>query len=498
MNFPLEIGEAAHFVKVREALSAASFNEAAICRTLGIARMSDVESVDLTRIDTSSVPAALPLLLRLFVGQGLVPRTEVERAIDRPTLEAFLKLGILGAGDFGEDVYARVLLYPVSGFWIASDRHSHPDGSPFTAAPDIVFPAIFGGTLRFLSALPSSRAEAALDLCAGTGIGAFVMSRTSTRAVSSDVTERATHFARFNRALNGLGNVDVVRGDLYEAVKGETFDRIIAHPPYVPSLAVGAIWRDGGMTGEMLARRIVEGLPAHLRPGGLACIVSLGPDTAAARYEDRVRGWLGDAQHEFDVLFAPSSERAQDEMLRSLAERDPKQGPEGLAKLKAVFEAAEVVTFAHGPLVIRRRQASARRQGWTVRVKASDATDGLDLERAFILHDRLLDPRFPEALSDARVAVAPRLKVKVTHVVKDHALVPADYVFETDKPFVARGEVDGWMVPLIARLNGMSTPREVYAKAKADGELPAGFDLRAFCRLLARMIERGFIDRLTN
>ena len=36
-----------------------------------------------------------------------------------------------------------------------------------------VFPAIFGGTLRFLELLPQRHSEAAVDLCSGSGIGAF-------------------------------------------------------------------------------------------------------------------------------------------------------------------------------------------------------------------------------------------------------------------------------------------------------------------------------------
>jgi len=493
-TFPLRIGSAAQFAQVRSALRSARFDERTICETLRIKAMSDVLSVDLDDVDFASVPDPLPVLVRLFVTCGPMPRAEVERVLDRATLDAMVALGLLDAGAPGPDAcHARVLLYPVAGFWIASDRHNHPDGSPFVARPDIVFPAIYGGTLRFLELLPRSHAESALDLGAGSGIGAFVLSRTSARAVASDITERATHFARFNRALNEAANVDVVCGDLYGAVAGQTFDRIVAHPPYVPSVDMAAIWRDGGTTGELLVRRIIEGLPDHLRPGGLACTVSIGLDTAKGRFEDRARGWLGDHHQDFDIVFAAADERSPDEVLRKLAEQDPQWTPAKRDQLKDAFTEAEVVAMPHGALVVRRHAAAEPRPGWTLRAKLSEATDGDDLERAFFLHDRLSEPRFRDRVADCRPVLAPRLQVNVAYRVDEGALVPADYVFETDKPFAAKGRVDGWLVPLLAGLDGKRTVAEIIAKAKAEGELPDGFSLADFCALVARMGERGFL-----
>ena len=320
---PLHIGTADEFARVRSALQAAVFDEETICRTLKIEEMCDVGSINLHEVDFSNVPDQFQLFVRLFFVLRLVPRAEVERLLDRETLTAFLSLGVLGTGEFGADeFYARVLLYPVAGFLMASDRHTNPDASQFSAPPDIVFPAIYAGTLRFLRLLPRGPAGQALDLCAGSGIGAFVLSRCSSRAVSSDVTERAMHFALFNRALNNLSNVDVVCGDLYGAVSGQSFDRIVAHPPYVPSLSIAAIWRDGGTTGELLVRRIIEDLPDYLLPGGLFCIVSIGLDTKEGKFENRARGWLRDSGDEFDIIFACTNERTPGEVLRDLAERE--------------------------------------------------------------------------------------------------------------------------------------------------------------------------------
>jgi hypothetical protein len=83
--------------------------------------------------------------------------------------------------------------------------------------------------------------------------------------------------------------------------------------------------------------------------------------------------------------------------------------------------------------------------------------------------------------------------VTATHVVYEGALVPAEFIFETDKPFNAQGRVDRWMVPMFTRFNGSLTTEEIYASAQLNDELPNGFGLADFTNLVARMIERGFL-----
>lgn len=491
---PLRLGTKGEFAQVAGSLRKARFDEETIRRTLKIESLSDVGSVKVGEVDFSGVGEELKLFIRLFLFQRLAPLAEVESVLGRVTLEAFLALGLLALGDFGEDeLYAKVLLYPVAGFLVASDRHSNPDGSNFDPPSDIVFPAIYAGTLRFLDFLPKTQTQDALDLCAGSGIGAFVLSRCSKRAVCADITERATEFALFNRELNNLDNVEAVCGDCYAAVEGRTFDCIVAHPPYVPSLNIAAIWRDGGLTGELLVRRIIEGMPQHLRGGGTFCLVTLGLDTEAGTFEERARGWLKDEAEEFDIIFASTNERTPQEVLKELCEREEELGADGAKRISEAFQKAGIRKMPYGALVMRRHAQVGQRKPWTLRVGLSEATEGQDFEQAFAFRQRLLDPGFLITLARMHPRLAPRLQVIVTHVVHEGALVPAEHIFETDKPFAARGLVDGWMAPVFVRLDGQRSPKEIYDQAQADGELPEGFALEDFTGLIARMIERGFL-----
>jgi len=389
-------------------------------------------------------------------------------------------------------LYARALLYPVAGVFIASDRHSLPDDGEFEPPPDIVFPAIFGGTLRFLQLLPRNWNGAALDLCSGTGIGAIVLGRSGKTTVSADITERAAVFAQFNCVLNNVSNVEVLRGDLYEAVAGRTFGCIVAHPPYVPSLEAKAIWRDGGTIGESLVKRIVEGLPEHLDPGGIFFCVSLGVDTEEAKFEERVRGWLGARAEEFDIIFACQESREPRQVLDMLARRKhPERAPEFTKKLESEFQRAGVVKMPLGALYIRRAPKPATYDPWTVRRQLSAQTDSSDFENAFVMHDRSSQSEFLTSLEQATPQLAPRLEVKVTHVVHEGSLVPADVLFEIDKPFEARARFENWMVPFLLRLDGKTTLATIYDEARTKGEIPEEFKLENLAVLVARTLELG-------
>jgi carbamoyltransferase len=491
----LHFGTPEHFAHVRGALEAAAYTEETFLRVFEIEQMSDVGGIDLSSVDFSSAPEQFRLFCRLFLGQKSRPRCELDNLLEPDQLDAFFSLGLLGHYDTDSGaVYARVLLYPVAGFFIVSDRHTNPDGSEFIPPADIVFPAIYGGTLRFLRLLVKSSAKQSLDVGSGTGIGAFVLSRCSKVAVASDLTQRATDFAAFNRALNGLANVEVIRGDVYSGVTNRRFDRIVAHPPYVPSLDNTTIWRDGGITGEALTRRIIEGMPEHLNIDGIGCVLTLGVDTREGPFEERARKWLKESADDFDIIFAYTNERTPDEVVSDLRERyGETHEVEQLRALRRAFDEAAITRMPHGALVLRRRSPENNQTPWTSRVKLSEETEGADFEKAFQLHDYFAKEGSVRSLADSILSLAPRLQVRVTHVVYEGSLIPAEFIFETDKPFDARGRIDNWMIQLFTQVDGKSPLADIYQRNRVAGNIPEGFLLDDFTSLAARMIQRGFL-----
>ena len=116
-----------------------------------------------------------------------------------------------------------------------------------------------------------------LDLCSGTGILGLTGARLGARATAVDLSRRAVLNARLNARLNGL-ELEVLRGDLFEPVRGRRFDMIVSNPPYIPAPPGGTprgqarAW-DAGPDGRDFLDRICELAPEHLRPGGRVLLV---------------------------------------------------------------------------------------------------------------------------------------------------------------------------------------------------------------------------------
>lgn len=108
-----------------------------------------------------------------------------------------------------------------------------------------------------------------------------------------DRCPRALDLARENAAALGVDGprVRFLAGDLLAPAAGETFDLIAANLPYLPARDMAALdpevafdpalALDGGEDGLDLIRRLADGLPAALAPGGLAAFeVGLGQGAA--------------------------------------------------------------------------------------------------------------------------------------------------------------------------------------------------------------------------
>ena len=495
-DFPLRTGPPETAALLCGFLRSAGFDETTLCRELQIQNLSQLGKVRWKEMDFTGRPMVLRCCASLFLFGERAPRAPLEALFGAETIQAFLETGLLRESpSVPGTLVAAVFVYPVAGFIVASDRHDDPDGPPGQSRDvqaDVVFPAIFGGTLRFLELFPPVSDGDALDLCGGAGIGAMVFARAARTAGTADITERATRFAAFNAWLNGCAKVEALCGDLYAPVAGRQFDGITAHPPYVPDLGARMIYRDAGDTGEDITRHIVAGLPGHLRPGGVALVLGQGCDAGEGDYEQRVRAWLGEAQSEFDVLFALQDTKTLEEEVRGVAARLNRPTREQLDELLARFRKLAIKQFVYGALVIRRHRADGF-EPWTTRLRLSPETLGPDFVHALRWHDRRGQDGFAGWLARARLRMSPHLELRVRHVVRDDALVPAEFIFETDRPFASATRFDGWVAPLLARFNGQRTPAEIHADARKDEAMPADFMLPNFTDLVALLVERGYL-----
>jgi release factor glutamine methyltransferase len=143
--------------------------------------------------------------------------------------------------------------------------------------PGVLRPPSDAALLGGVMARHDLKGRAVLDLCTGSGILGLTAARLGARATAVDLSRRAVTCARLNARLNGLA-LEVLRGDLFEPVRGRRFDLIVSNPPYIPAPPGNAprgearAW-DAGPEGREFLDRICDLAAAHLHPGGRVLLV---------------------------------------------------------------------------------------------------------------------------------------------------------------------------------------------------------------------------------
>jgi methylase of polypeptide subunit release factors len=473
---PFRDATADTFETVRTLLRDAGFTEPGVCRRLDAASVFDLKTVSDGRGETPVVDA-LDVLVRLFLDERPVPASSVRGLLGERSV-ALEALGLLEPD--GDDLAATVLLYPVGPVLIASDRIE--TGADVHA--DIVYPAITRSGRAYLMLQPRTPVERFLELCGGTGVAALLNAAGSAHVWTTDIAERSTRFARFNARLNGFANVTAATGDLFEPVRGLTFDRIVTHPPYGPALEQALIYRDGGQDGEQISRRIFAEAPAYLRPGGRLYCTAMLTDRTDGPIEQRVRARLGAAGGECDVLVvAAGSEPPATSFLRQSV-GGPRTPPATAAALADAFERLGVKALVGCTVVVQR--PATPRPVFTARRRRSQHMDWRDVERLLWWESLRADPAFPERLRRARPTVAPGVRLEMEGHLRSGRFVGDLVELRTDRPVPAVIRVPLAAADLLARCDGATAVDRLIA----DLALPAD----AAFELAASLLGGGFLD----
>ena len=136
-----------------------------------------------------------------------------------------------------------------------------------------------------------------LDMFTGSGALAVAAARLGARSVTAvDVSRRALASVRLNARRNHV-SVRMRRSDLFAALGDETFDLILANPPYypggpeLPRRGIARAW-DGGERGRVFIDSLCAQAPPRLRPGGTMLIVHASFNGEAETIGQLERGGL--------------------------------------------------------------------------------------------------------------------------------------------------------------------------------------------------------------
>jgi hypothetical protein len=113
----------------------------------------------------------------------------------------------------------------------------------------------------------------------------------SAAVTASDRNPRAVGFARLGAALAGV-ELDVREGNLLEPVARDRFDLVVSNPPFVVGPAARYTYRDAGLEGDEVCRRLVQGLPSVLADGGTAVLLANWLHVEGEDGDERVQQWF--------------------------------------------------------------------------------------------------------------------------------------------------------------------------------------------------------------
>ncbi len=488
----LVLQKSSNFEILRNHLRSTGFSEKSICGRLGIDGLYHLLSSQCTALKTFKETDHLSLLTRLLLLGESFPREELESVLSPPVVGALLELGVAGF-DSGADgrISCPVVLYPFGQQFIVSDRWLAPDNKEFKFPEDFVYPAITRNTLEFIATLPLTPCDSFLELCSGTGAVALAASAYARKCWAIDITPRSTHMAEFNRLLNGLDNVTVLRGDLYEGVEDLKFDRIVAHPPYMPVLRPEQTFYGGGADGEQITRRSVEGLPRYLKPGGCFYCFAQGSDRKDGALEQRVRTWLGEGQADFDI--AVLERRALDPKNAAFIYALKSEG--GFKTVDLMLESLArlgVESMAYGWIIVQRKNCA--RKVFTVRRSAGRRTGEEEITWLLKWETFAAGPSAFEDLQGMIPRVRDSLELRTIHRMKDGELLPEQLALHTEDPFAMNCRIDPWVTFLIPMCDGRTTVRQLWERCKGHNFIHAETPPEEFAKFIGTLISGGYLE----
>ncbi len=274
-----------------------NYSEKSICSLLNLESLQQIEPTKMHYYAEFILGEdTLSILIKLFLLRSKIPEFLLKELFGEKLFKTLMDIGLLLKHD--NKITSRIDLFAVEDLFIATD-HRYMFLSEDKISED---PVMYLGmdSHGLVQTVPRKTSDETLDLCCGSGIQGLIASSYSKNVTSVDINPRAIRFSRFNAQLNGIDNIKFQLGNLYEDLKGMTFDLILANPPFVPSPNSNYKFRDGGSNGEEILREIVIQSRNHLKEFGRLCIVTDLVEVKA--YKTKLVSWLDGASYQSLVL----------------------------------------------------------------------------------------------------------------------------------------------------------------------------------------------------
>lgn len=496
MEFPhyqplFSFRNAGDFDALRSVLTDAGFTDAGVLEVLDITSIPSMRSQDIPLLmrRTGGQPKPLNTLIRLFLIEAPCAVEAVQQAIDPMALETWVEAGLVEVHD--TSVTATIKLLPFQGFWLAFDRtrilrtnlrHQYVMG-------------IGKSTLTLANLTVRRHVRRTLDLGTGCGVHAFLAAPHSERVSATDVNPRSVQLAAFNAKLNGLSHVECLEGDLFEPVKGQTFDLVLANPPFVISPEKNYIYRDSGMEADEICRTIVRQVPAFLNEGGYCQILSNWVERSGRSWPDQLQGWFKGTGCDVLVIRSETRDPATyaSTWIRHTEHDEPDEYARRFDTWVAYYEQHGIKAISAGLITIRRSDA---RVNW---YRAVDGPErmlgpcGDAILQCFACGEFLETVRNDTDLLEQPLTVSPDVQL-------ERRFAPHSSGWQEDmtRIHLTRGlaysvAIDPYVGALITECDGTRRLKDLLTHmAVSLGSDPAEIST-PFCAIARGLIERGFL-----
>jgi methylase of polypeptide subunit release factors len=269
--------------RVRDLFEQAGYTVDGVRNLLGPvagAALARDEIVPALRVTRSGTP--LEILVRLFWLQVPVPARALR-------FDDLIALGL--AERDGDEVRARLHVEPVESTpcgYVVSDLKARP-GAARLRTDHVVGQG--GASANLAQLVVHKPVDNFLDLGTGSGVQAVHLAGRAHRITATDLHPRALELAELSFGLSGI-EAELLAGDLFAPVEGRTFDLIVSNPPFVISPDRRFGYRESGLGGDELCRRLVREAPRHLAEDGWCQLLANWLHVDGEDWQERVAGWI--------------------------------------------------------------------------------------------------------------------------------------------------------------------------------------------------------------
>ena len=457
--------------RVREALDTAGWSATALDELLGTTARTHLDRDELA-----------PLLRRTRDGGALATLARL-LVVGAPVEPAQARAAGVPDSWLGPDGRALVRLQPVRHGGVEVLCPHDPGRASDGVHPEQVL-GVGAASMTLAAATPRDVVGGVLDLGAGCGVQALLADDHARRVVATDSNPRATAYARLAGALNGA-DLDARTGDLLAPVAGERFDLVVSNPPFVVGPGRSYTYRDSGLGGDEVCRRLVQQVPAHLAPGGVAVLLVNWLHVQGEDGDERVTSWFDGTGCDGWVV---QRELAAPEDYVTAWLRDTDEGPRFDALFDAWLDAlatqrVEAVAFGVLAMTPGRERVALDEVDQPVA-----ATWGEQVRAHFAAQDLLEGD-----LRQARLRLREDVRLHQVARRTDEGWYADAQLLQQESGLRWSGGVDAYGATLLAGCDGTRRLGDLLAVLASSAGLSEGEAAEQVLPVVERLVEQGFL-----